>query len=160
LEIVDRLPAGDHWRATRLGEDRVLLAHADLAAWFDEVTLEQALAGDSVPREAVRERARASFVDLLFQDITDDERRRRHAWEMAHPYVRLPDHIVAKVHALPHTPYVGHWDVAFTLRDGSVVDDIELGFAGSIVMRVNGEPEFTLDTSEIVDVIDPRTISR
>lgn len=71
----------------------------------------------------------------------------------------LPDDIVAKVHALPHTPYVGHWDVAFTLRDGSVVDDIELGFAGSIVMRVNGEPEFTLDPSEIVDVIDPRAIS-
>ena len=65
----------------------------------------------------------------------DEERDRRHAWNMAHPYIRLPDEIVTKVHALPGTSHVGHWYVAFVLRDGRVVDDVELGFAGSIVTR-------------------------
>jgi hypothetical protein len=152
-----RVPAGDDWRATALSEDRVLLEHVDPAAWFDELTLEEALAGESMPRQVVVERARASFTDLLFQDITDEERSRTRAWRMAHPEVRLSDDIVAKVHALPQTPYVGHWDVAFVLRDGSVVDDVELGFRGSTVTRVGGEREFSLDPDEIVDVIDRRT---
>jgi hypothetical protein len=74
-----RVPAGDDWRATALSEDRVLLEHVDPAAWFDELTLEEALAGESMPRHVVVERARASFTDLLFQDITDEERSRTRA---------------------------------------------------------------------------------
>ena len=154
---VGRVPVGDEWRATPVGEGRVLLEHVDPAAWFDEVTLEEALRGDAIPRHAVVERARASFGDLLFQDVTDDERDRQRAWSMVHPAVRLSDDIVAKVHALPQTPYIRCWDIAFVLRDGSVVDDVELSFEGETVWRIGGEREFALDPDEIVDVIDRRT---
>lgn len=149
-----RIPGGGDWRATELAGGRVLLEHLDLAAWFDEVTIEQALRGESVPGRAVVERARASFAPILFADATKEERQRQHEWSIAHPHVRLPEQIVAKVHALPETPYVGHWDVAFVLRDGSVVDHVELGFLGEIVMRIAGEEEFSLDPDDIVDVLD------
>jgi CubicO group peptidase (beta-lactamase class C family) len=89
--------------------------------------------------------------------LTREERERTHAWNMAHPYVRLSEDIAAKVRALPETPYVGHWDVALVLRDGRVVEDVELGFAGSIVTRVAGEREFTLDPDDVVDVLDRST---
>jgi putative ABC transport system ATP-binding protein len=39
------------------------------------------------------------------------------------------------------------------MRDGRVVDDVELGFAGSIVTRVDGKREFSLDPETIVDVL-------
>ena len=148
-----RIPAGEDWRETELGAGRVLLEHIDPAPWFDEVTLEEALGGESVPRRGVVQRARADFAPILFAEVTAEERERRHAWNVAHPYVRLSEEIVAKVRALPETPYVGHWDVALVLRDGRVVEDAELGFAGSIVTRVAGEREFTLDPNQVVDVL-------
>jgi hypothetical protein len=43
------------------------------------------------------------------------------------------------------------------LRDGRVVEDVELGFAGSIVTRVAGEREFTLDPGDVIDVLDRST---
>jgi hypothetical protein len=48
---VGRAPAGGDWRATPLAEDRVLLEDVNPAAWFDELTLEEALAGESMPRQ-------------------------------------------------------------------------------------------------------------
>jgi hypothetical protein len=152
-----RIPAGEDWRETKLGGGRVLLEHIDPAPWFDEVTLEEALGGESVLRRAVVERARSDFAPILFADLTREQRERIHAWNMAHPYVRLSDEIVAKVHALPKPPYVGHWDVALVLRDGRIIEDVELGFAGSIVARVAGEREFTLDPDDVVDVLDRKT---
>jgi hypothetical protein len=149
-----RIPAGEDWRETKLGAGRVLLEHVNPAPWFDEVTLEEALGGESVPRHAVVERARSDFAPILFADLTSEERERTHAWNMAHPYVRLSDEIVAKVHSLPKPPYVGHWDVALVLRDGRVIEDVELGFAGSIVTRVAGQREFTLDSDDVVDVLN------
>jgi hypothetical protein len=106
-----RIPAGENWRETQLGAGRVLLEHTDPAPWFDEITLEEALAGESVPRPGVVRRARSDFAPILFVDMTREERERTHAWNMAHPYVRLSEDIVAKVRALPETPYVGHWEV-------------------------------------------------
>ena len=150
----ERLPVGEAWRTTELGAGRVLIEHADLAPWFEEVSLEEALRGESVPRSGVVERARSDFASILFAELSSEERERRHAWNIAHPYVRLSDEIVAKVHALPKTPYVGHWDVALALRDGRVVEEVELGFAGSVVTRVGGEREFTLDPDDVVDVLD------
>jgi hypothetical protein len=155
-----RIPAGEDWRQTQLGAGRVLLEHTDPAPWFDEITLEEALAGESVPRRGVVERARSDFAPILFAELTREERERTHAWNMAHPYVRLSEDIAAKVRALPETPYVGHWDVALVLRDGRVVEDVELGFAGSIVTRVAGEREFTLDPDDVVDVLDRSTRKR
>ena len=151
-----RIPAGERWRSTKLAAGRVLLEHTDPAPWFDELTIEEAFGGESVPRRAVVERARSDFAAILFTDLTSEQRERQHAWNTAHPYVRLSEEIVAKVHALPTTPYVGHWDVAFVMRDGRVIEDVELGFYGSIVTRVAGEREFTLDPEEIVDVLDRR----
>jgi hypothetical protein len=89
--------------------------------------------------------------------VSRKERERTHAWNIAHPYVRLSEEIVTKVHALPETPYVGHWDVALVLRDGRVVEDVELGFVGSVVTRVACEREFTLDPDDVVDVLDRST---
>ncbi|MFL5930223.1 MAG: hypothetical protein ACJ75P_03110 [Gaiellaceae bacterium] len=152
-----RIPAGEDWRETELGAGRVLLEHVDPAPWFDEITLEEALAGDSVPRSRVVQRARSDFASILFADLTTEERERAHAWNMAHPYVRLSEEIVAKVRALPTTRYVGHWDVALVLRDDRVVEDVELGFAGSIVTRVAGERDFALDPDDVVDVLDRST---
>jgi hypothetical protein len=152
-----RIPAGEDWRETELGAGRVLLEHIDPAPWFDEVTLEEALGGESVPRRGVVQRARSDFAPILFADLTTEERERTHAWNMAHPYVRLSEEIVAKVRALPKTPYVGHWDVALVLLNGRVVEDVELGFAGSIVTRVAGERVFTLDPDDVVDVLDRST---
>ena len=57
-----RIPGGADWRATDLTAGRVLLEHVDPAAWFDELTLEQAFRGESIPTAAVVERARASFA--------------------------------------------------------------------------------------------------
>ena len=152
-----RLPGGQAWRTSELGAGRVLIEYTDPAPWFEEVTLEEAIGGESVPRSAVVERARSDFASILFAEVSREERERRHAWNIAHPYVRLSEEIVAKVHALPKTPYVGHWDVALALRDGRVVDDVELGFAGSVVTRVAGEREFTLDPDDVVDVLDRST---
>lgn len=149
-----RIPAGEDWRRSDLGGGRVMLEHADPAAWFGELTLEQAMRGESIPSARLLERARASFGPLLFEEIAKEERARMIAWEMEHPHVRLSEDIVAKVHALPPTPYVGHWDVALVLRDGRVVEDVELGSEGAIVSRVGGEREFELDPAEIVDVLD------
>jgi hypothetical protein len=152
-----RVPAGKDWRATDLGEGRVLLEHVDQAAWLDEVTLEEGLLGDTIPRADLVERARASFGDVLFTDITKEERDGQHAWRMAHPEAHLPEGIVAKVHALPETPYIHHWDVALVLRDGSVVEDVEIGAGGTTVRRIGGEREFSLDPDEVVDVLDRST---
>ena len=152
-----RIPAGEDWRETDVGAGRVLLEHVDPAAWFDEVTLEEALRGESVPRRGVVEHARSDLAPILFADLTTEERERRHAWNVAHPYVRLSEEIVAKVRALPETPYVGHWDVALVFRDGRVVEDVELGFAGTVATRVAGEREFTLDPDDVVDVLDRST---
>ncbi len=152
-----RIPAGEDWRETDLGAGRALLEHVDPAPWFDEVTLEEALAGESVPGRGAVERARSDFAPILFSDIPAEERARTHAWNVAHPYVRLSEEIVAKVRALPETPYVGHWEVALVLRDGRVVEDVELGFAGSVVTRVAGEREFALDPDDVVDVLDRGT---
>lgn len=152
-----RIPAGEGWCETALGAGRVLVEQIDPALWFDELTLEEALRGESVPRRGVVQRARSDFAPILFAEVTSEERERTHAWNMAHPYIRLSEAIVAKVRALPETPYVGHWDVALVLRDGSVVEDVELGFAASIVTRVAGEREFTLDPDEVVDVLDRST---
>ena len=155
-----RIPIGEDWREIQLGAGRVLLEHTDPAPWFDEITLEEALAGESVPRRGVVERARSDFAPILFAELTREDRERTHAWNMAHPYVRLSEDIVAKVRALPETPYVGHWEVALVLRDGRVVEGVELGFAGSIVTRVAGEREFTLDPDDVVDVLDRSTRKR
>jgi hypothetical protein len=152
-----KIPDREDWRETELGAGRVLLEHIDPAPWFDEVTLEEALRGESVPRCGVVQRARSDFAPILFAALTKEERERMHAWNMAHPYVRLSEEIVAKVRALPKTPYVSHWDVALVLRDGRVVEDVELGFAGSIVTRVAGERDFTLDPDDVVDVLDRST---
>jgi hypothetical protein len=152
-----RIPAGEHWRETDLGAGRLLLEHVDPAPWFDEVTLEEALCGESVPRRGVVQRARLDLASILFEDLTTEERARRHAWNVAHPYVRLSEEVVAKVRALPKTPYVGHWDVALVLREGRVVEDVELGFAGAVVTRVAGERDFTLDPDDVVDVLDRST---
>jgi hypothetical protein len=148
-----RVPSGEDWRATDLGADRVLLEHVDPAAWFDEITLEAALRGERIPSHEVVERARASFAEILFQAVTDEERDRKLTWDIAHPQVRLPEEIVEKVHALPETRCVGHWDVAFVLRDGTLVEDIQLGHNGWTVTRVGGEREFALDVDAIVDVL-------
>ena len=152
-----RLPGGGEWSATELGAGRVLLEHAELEPWFDDLTIEEALRGESLPRRAVLERARASLAPILFEEITQEERNRRHAWDMEHPCVRLSEEMVAKVRALPRQPYVGHWDVALVMRDGSVIEDVELGFQGAIVSKVGGAREFELEPSEVVDVLDRGT---
>jgi hypothetical protein len=152
-----RIPAGEGWRTSELAAGRVLVESTDPAPWFEEITLEEAMGGESVPRSAVVERARFDFASILFAEVSREERERRHAWNIAHPYVRLSEEIVTKVRALPETPYVGHWDVALVLRDGRVVEDVELGFVGSVVTRVACEREFTLDPDDVVDVLDRST---
>ena len=149
----ERFPSSDSWRVTVLGAGRILLQHDAPGPWFDELTLEEALAGETIPRHQAAREARAELAPILFNELTREDRERRHAWNMAHPYIRLPDEIVMKVHALPETPYVRHWNVALVLRDGRVVDDVDLGFAGTIVTKVAGEREFTLDPGDIVDVL-------
>ena len=146
------IPDGDAWRRTPLPQKRVLLEQVELGPWFDELSIDEAWEGESLPRRAAVERAREDLAPILFSPIAKEEHERRHAWEMAHPHVRLPEDIVAKVHALPTPPYVGHWDVALILRDGRILDDVELGWGGGTVMRVGGEREFTLDPADIVDV--------
>jgi len=149
-----RIPVGEDWRTTELGAGRVLLDCTDPAPWFEGLTLEEALRGGSVPPSGVLERARSDLAPILFTEVPWEELERRHAWNVAHPYVRLSEEIVAKVHALPETPYVGHWDVALALRDGRVVEDVELGFGGAVVTGVAGEREFTLDPGDVVNVLD------
>jgi hypothetical protein len=151
-----RIPAGEAWRGTELGAGRVLGEYTDPAPWFEGLTLEEALSGESVPPSGVVERARSDFAPILFAEASREELEQRHAWNVAHPYVRLSQEMVAKVHALPETPYVGHWDVALALRDGRIVEDVELGFGGSIVTRLAGEREFTLDPDVVVDVLPRR----
>jgi len=151
------VPDTEDWRATDLGDGRVLLEHVDPAAWFAEVTLEAAFRGETIPSVTLLDRARASFGPVLFVDPTKEERDRQQAWRMAHPEIRLTEEIVAKVHALPQTPHIRHWDVAFLMRDGRVIEDVELGFLGWVVTRVAGKREFSLDPDEIVDVLDRST---
>lgn len=147
-----RVPTGEDWRTIPLPEKRVLLEQVKLGPWFDEITIDEAWQGESLPRHAAVERARADLAPILFAPISKDRRERELAWDMAHPHVRLSDDIIAKVHALPTGPYVGHWDVALILRDGSVIDDVELGWQGAIVTRVAGSRKFTLDPTDVVDV--------
>ena len=154
-----RIPGGDAWHATPLPQERVLLEQVELGPWFDELSIDEAWDGESLPRRTALERARADLASILFSPIAKEERERWRAWELAHPDVRLAEDIVAKVHALPTQPYVGHWDVALVLRDGRVLDDVELGRGGVIVTRVAGEREFVLNPAEIVDVRPaPRTL--
>jgi hypothetical protein len=153
----ERMPTDDDWRATELPGGRFLLEHVDLASWFAPLTLEEALSGESFPRRALIETARAAFEPILFRDIAReerDERRRNQRGTVAHPWVSLPDRIVAKVHALPRQPWVGHWDVALAMKDGSVVEDVALGHSGATVERIAGEVDFSLDTEAVVDVLD------
>jgi len=152
-----RLPSGTDWRFTDLGKERMLVVHCEPAPWFDELTLAEAFEGESIPRRIVLERARSEFDALLLPPYTDEERERERAWGLAHPYVRLSDALVAKVHALPTTPFVDHWDVALVMRDGSIVEDVALGSTGSIVKSVAGDREVTLDPAAIVDVLDRAT---
>jgi hypothetical protein len=152
-EHVGDLPASE-WRTTDLPLDRVLVEHVQPGLWFDEVTLDDALQAPTRPRQAVIERARETFDHLLFHDITDEERDRKLKWALANPTVALPDDLHAKVHAFPATPYLGVWDVALVLRDGSVIEDVELGYGGAAIARIAGGREISVDTDDIVDVID------
>jgi hypothetical protein len=58
-----RLPNGDEWNTTELPGGRVLLEQADLAGWFDEITLEAAIRGESVRSRALLARAPESMAD-------------------------------------------------------------------------------------------------
>ena len=149
-----RIPTRARWRKTELVAGRVLLEHIEPAPWFDELTLEEAVAGESVPRRAVIAAARADLAPILFADLTGQQHAQRHAWRVAHPYIRLSDEIVAQVRALRAPPFVDHWDVALVMRAGRVVEGVELGFAGSVVTMVADERDFTLDPNDIVSVLD------
>jgi len=149
-----RIPTGADWTTTELDAGRVLVEHNAPDAWFEEPTLEQAVYGERMPTDATREQARADFKPILFTPPTREQRDRRREWENAHPPVELPEDIVVKVRSLPPTPFIGHWRVALQLRDGSLIEDVELGREGTVVTRIAGNQEFSLGSGDIVDVLD------
>ena len=141
----ERLPDGGEWRTTELPGRRVLLEHADPAGWFDEIRLEAAIRGRSVPSSALRAQARASIAPILFPDVeyTDGERPGR-----ARADVWLPQSIVMKTEAL------GASSIALVLDDGGVVEDVELSHRGAVVARIAGDADFEFDPRRVTDAID------
>jgi hypothetical protein len=94
-------------------------------------------------------------VTGLMRQVSSDEGEARPPARVAPSAseVHLPEGIVAKVDALPETPHVHHWNVALVLRDGSVVEDVEIGAGGMAIRRIggNGNPD------DVVDVLDSST---
>ena len=143
-----RLPNGDQWNTTELAGGRVLLEHVDPAGWFDEITLEAAMTGESVPSSALLEAARESMAPILFPDVPYERRDRL---ESTRPSVWLPQSIVTKVQTLSPSPPCA---VALVLDDGRVVEDVELSHGGAIVARIGGAAVFELDPRRVVDAVD------
>jgi hypothetical protein len=99
-----RLPDGEECRTTQLPGGRALLEHADPAGWFDEVSHEAAIRGESVPSRALLTRARESMAPILFPEVPYEHPGRPQPTRTS---VWLPQSIVTKARCCPRRPPAG-----------------------------------------------------
>jgi hypothetical protein len=147
------LPTGEEWIATQLGDSHTLLEHSDPGAWFDEITLADAIHRRPFPRTELVERARATLAPILVPKIHWTELKRFDD-EPAQPPVVLPQSIVALVQPLPHSAEDEPRHVALVMRDGRILENVELSPSGAIVISINDDARFTLEPGQVADVLE------
>jgi hypothetical protein len=150
------LATDSEWRTTELGASRLMVEHVDPAAWLRELTLEEAIAGDSIPGPALLARARECLAAILFPAIPWQQLGRIHE-SRDRPDVWLPQSIVAEVQALPRPSEGEAPQVALLMNDGQVLENVQLSAGGAVVAHVAGGSEFTLHPHDIIEVLDRST---
>ena len=147
------LPTDEEWIATQLGHGHTLLEHRDPAAWFDEITLADAIHGRPFPRTELVERARSTLAPILYPSIHWTELKRVDD-EAAQPPVVLPQSIVTRIQELPQSSDDKPRHVALVMRDGRILENVELTPSGAIVISIAGDTRFTLEVGQVTDVLD------
>jgi hypothetical protein len=66
--------------------------------------------------------------------------------------VRLSDAIAAKIRGFPESSMGAH-RVALVLRDGRVVEDVQVAWASNVV-RIAGAEAFDIPLEDVVDVLN------
>jgi hypothetical protein len=147
------LPTAEEWIATQLGDGHTLLEHSDPAAWFDEITLADAIHRRPLPRTELVERARATLAPILYPRIHWTELKPFDD-EPAQPPVVLPQSIVTQIQTLPHPAEDDPRHVALVMSDSRILEDVELSPSGAIVIRIAGNKRFTLNPGQVTDVLE------
>lgn len=107
----------------------------------------------AVPRTELVERARATLAPILVPKIHWTELKRFDD-EPAQPPVVLPQSIVALVQPLPHSAEDEPRHVALVMRDGRILENVELSPSGAIVISINDDARFTLEPGQVADVLE------
>ena len=66
----------------------------------------------------------------------------------------LPQSIVTRIQELPQSSDDKPRHVALVMRDGRILENVELTPSGAIVISIAGDTRFTLEVGQVTDVLD------
>lgn len=145
-----KLPIGANWRATALGHGRRLLEHTDPGAWVGELPLDKAIAGALLPSDELVASAREELAPMLFPAVRYTDLKV--AEDLADPPIVLSQHVAARARAISDRDENDHIHAALVLRDGRVIEHVELSPFGAILLRIHEPLPPNIDPHDVADV--------